>query len=157
MVFLFALSSLALGDEEARRASLDEFWSDVSEAVKSGDFEAYRAAHHPDGVLVMNGQSLTLESAHKGFQSGFEHTASGVVEAGIEFRWTHRSGGTGTAVEKGGFKYWSRANAEAPAGGSDYTQFTRIEVILVEGEMGWRILVQTQGEALTREQWDALE
>ncbi len=31
---------------------LDEYWNQVSKAVRTGDLEAYRATCHPDGVLI---------------------------------------------------------------------------------------------------------
>lgn len=150
LIFFFVYST-ALSDEATRITELDKFWSHVSGTVKTGDFEAYRAAHHPDGVLLNDGRSSSMESAHKGFQSGFEHTAAGAVKAGIEFRWSHRSGSTDTAWEKGAFRYWSKA------GGTDYVQYTSFETVLVKGKAGWQLLFQNQEKALTKEQWDALK
>ena len=108
-VFLFTLHSTLIVADDARFADVDKFWANISETVSKGDFGAYRSAHHPDAVLVVNGKSSSMESAHRAFQPGFDDTAAGTVEAGIEFRWTQRSVGDDTAFQKGAFRYWSEA------------------------------------------------
>ena len=91
-----------------------------------------------------------MENTHKFFKRGFDDTAAGAVEAGIEFLWTQRSVGSDTAFQKGVFRYWSKA------GGIDYMQYTPFEVVLVKGKTGWKLLTQKQAKAITKEQWDAL-
>ena len=42
----------AAGDNQARLAELDAYWAEVSRAVNTGDFEAYSATCHHEGILV---------------------------------------------------------------------------------------------------------
>ncbi|MEM9481592.1 MAG: nuclear transport factor 2 family protein [Verrucomicrobiota bacterium] len=148
--FLFSFHSSLLVADDAQTAEVDSFWAKISKSVSKGDFEAYRSAHHPDAVLVVNGKSQSMEGAHKAFQRGFNDTAAGTVKAGIEFRWTQRSVGVDTAFQKGVFRYWSEAS------GNSYTEYTQFEAILVKGDKGWKLLVQKQYKALTEEDWDAI-
>ena len=150
IVLLFSIHSNLLAADDATFVEVDKFWAKISESVSEGDFGAYRSAHHPDAVLVVNGKSQSMESAHKTFQRGFEDTAAGTVEAGIEFLWTQRSVDADTAFQKGAFRYWSEAD------GKTYDQYTQFEAILVKGDEGWKLLVQKQYRAMTKEQWDAL-
>ena len=149
-VLLFTFHSSLLAADDASFAEVDKFWEQISESVSKGDFGAYRSAHHPDAVLVVQGKSDSMESAHKAFQRGFDDTAAGTVKAGIEFLWTQRNVGGGTAFQKGVFHYWSES------AGRDYTQYTQFEAILIKGNKGWKLLVQKEYKTLTKEQWDAL-
>lgn len=49
---LILFSSCLLADETDRLKQLNAYWADVSKAVGSGDFAAYKATCHPEGVLV---------------------------------------------------------------------------------------------------------
>ncbi len=149
-VLLFFIHSSLLAADDAGIAEVDNFWAKISESVSKGDFGAYRSAHHPDAVLVVQGKSHSMESAHKAFQRGFDDTAAATVKSGIEFLWTQRSVGVDTAFQKGAFRYWSES------AGNTYVQYTQFEAILVRGNKGWELLVQKQYKALTKEQWDAL-
>ena len=91
-----------------------------------------------------------MENVHKGFKRGFDDTAAGTVKAGIEFLWAQRSVGIDTAIQKGAFRYWSET------AGTTYAQYTQFEAILVKGGNGWRLLVQKQYKALSKEQWNTL-
>ena len=75
LILQFSCHASLFAAEDARFAEVDKFWAKISESVSKGDFEAYRSAHHPDAVLVVNGKSNSMESAHKGFQRGFDDTA----------------------------------------------------------------------------------
>ena len=147
---LFFLHPTLISAHDTSVAEVDEFWTNLSESVSKGDFRAYRSAHHPDAVLVVNGKSGSMENAHKAFQRGFDDTAEGTVKASIAFRWTQRSVSGNTAFQKGAFHYWS------DAGGKTYSQYTQFEAILVKSDDSWRILAQKQYKAMTQEQWDAL-
>lgn len=149
-ILLLFFQSALLANEDAQIAEVEKFWAQISDSVSKGDFEAYRSAHHDDAVLLMEGRSHNMENTHKFFKRGFDDTAAGAVEAGIEFLWTQRSVGSDTAFQKGVFRYWSKA------GGIDYMQYTPFEVVLVKGKTGWKLLTQKQAKAITKEQWDAL-
>ena len=149
-VLLLSLHATLVAADDAILTDIDKFWANISGAVSKGDFDRYRSAHHPDAVLVVNGKSSSMETAHKEFRQGFDDTAAGHVDAGIEFRWTQRNVGDDTAFHKGAFRYWSEASGKA------YSQYTQFEAILVKNDKGWQILVQKQYRAMTKEQWNAL-
>ena len=151
-IWLFSLHASLLAADDAGFGEVDKFWSNISDSVSKGDFRAYRSAHHPDAVLVVNGKSQSMENAHKTFQRGFDDTAAGNVKAGIAFFWTQRNVAVESAFQKGVFHYWS----ETP--GKSYSQYTQFEAVLVKGkdDRRWKLLVQKQYRALTREQWDDL-
>ncbi len=148
LFFVFQINALA--EESTRLAELDKFWKRISQAVGKGDFEAYRQLHHPDGVWLMHGSPSRMETAHQGFREGFQHTVQGEVQAGIEFRWSQRRGGDGTALERGAYRYWSKS------GDVDYVQYTACEAVLVKTSDGWRLLTMNHVQPLTEAQWTAL-
>jgi len=148
-LILFLHSSLFA--EEVQGDGVDAFWTEISNSVSNGDFKAYRSAHHEDGVLIMGGKSISLVNAHKGFQRGFDDTASGKVQAGIEFLWSNRSVGEQTAILKGLFYYWSKAE------GVDFYLYTPIEVVLVKKDKSWKILTFRRDSPVTKEQWNKLK
>lgn len=51
---LFYSSNLSFAEEikGPRVAELNAFWTEVSRSVSEGDFDAYQASCHPEGVLV---------------------------------------------------------------------------------------------------------
>ena len=73
------LGCLLLGS--GNHAELDQYWAKVSEAVRTGDVEAYRATCHPDGVLVSGGQSES-ELLSQALEQGICRYAGRQMEAG---------------------------------------------------------------------------
>ena len=49
------------GDRASRLKSLDAYWEKVSQAVKTGDFEAYKSTCHSLGVLVSGSKKTPCE------------------------------------------------------------------------------------------------
>ena len=74
-----------LAEEEVRLAELDKYWEEVSRSVGEGDFEAYAATCHPEGVLVsgVRGNSSPLADALKRWKKEFDATKAGEMKAGV--------------------------------------------------------------------------
>ena len=106
------LGCLLLG--AGKQAELDQYWAKVSEAVRTGNIEAYRATCHPDGVLVSGGNSESelLSQALIRWGKEFADTRAGKMEARVEFRFGDRILGKDTAHETGIFLYSSRRKGE---------------------------------------------
>ncbi|MEM7011982.1 MAG: DUF4440 domain-containing protein [Verrucomicrobiota bacterium] len=140
-------------DDAARLAELDAYWAEVSRAVREGDFEAYRATCHPEAVLV-SGKSKTsypLTKALARWKVEFDATKAGDMKADVEFRFSQRFGDAETAHETGIFLY-SATNAEGKA----TAEHIHFRALLVKKEDGWKILMEYQKSAATKEEWDAL-
>ncbi|MFT5883203.1 MAG: hypothetical protein ACI9FG_001716, partial [Crocinitomicaceae bacterium] len=60
------------------KAELDAYWAEISRAVKTGDFEAYKATCHPEAVLVSGNkkQSYPLAKALVRWKKEFDDTKS---------------------------------------------------------------------------------
>ena len=145
--------AFAAQEEQARLAELDAYWTEVSRAVREGDFEGYKATCHEKGVLV-SGTKMTsypLSKALIRWKKEFTATKTGEVEAKVEFRFSQRLGNETTAHETGIFLY-SFTDAEG-LWKKDYVDF---QALLLKGEDGWKIMMEYQHSSATKDEWDAL-
>jgi hypothetical protein len=152
-VIFFAAPFAVAADDAARLAELDRFWNAVSQSVKTGDFEGYKATCHPEGVLVneKGKTSHPLTKALERWKPGFDDTKAGRARASVEFRFSERLGDETTAHETGIFLY-SFTDAQGQAK-KDYVRF---EALLVKRD-GWKILMEYQKSPATAEEWGALK
>jgi hypothetical protein len=143
----------AAADDAARLAELDRFWNAVSQSVKDGDFEGYKATCHPEGVLVSEKlkTSQPMTKALERWKSGFDDTKAGRAKASVEFRFSQRLGDGTTAHETGIFVY-----SFTDAQGQSKKDYVRFEALLVKRD-GWKILMEYQKATATPEEWAALK
>ncbi len=158
IIFILALcvSSYFSFAEEIKKpkiAELDAFWAEISRSVQEGDFEAYQASCHPDGVLVagIKKTSSPLSEVLVRWKKEFVATKSGAMKASVEFRYSQRVGDETTAHETGIFLYSS-----AGPGGKNDQEYVHFEVLLVKKEGRWQTLMEYQKSRATKEEWDAL-
>ena len=132
---------------------LDEYWNQVSQAVRTGDLEAYRATCHPDGVLISGKakKSELLSQALIRWGSEFADTKAGKMKASVEFRFSRRIKGKDTAHETGIFLCSSKNKGEEWK--KDYVHF---EALLVKKGGDWKILMEFQKSSATEKEWDSL-
>ena len=86
-----ATSALA-ADDNVRLVELDAYWAEVSRAVREGDFEAYKATCHEEGVLVSGSKQMSqpLAKALARWKPEFADTKAGKIKANVEFRFAQR-------------------------------------------------------------------
>ena len=145
--------SFAAEDDAARITELDAYWSAVSQAVATGDFEAYAATFHPDAVLV-SGTSKTsypISQALAKWKSGFEDTQQGKLQAKVEFRFSQRLGDANSAHETGIFHYSTKTED-----GKETSAHIHFEALLVKKEGKWLALMEYQKSVATEQQWLSL-
>lgn len=155
LLFLFPI--LLLGQdvepEKARIKQLDAYWAEVSRAVTTGDFAAYEATCHPDGVLVSGSKKTTspLADALKRWRKDFDATKRGDMKASVEFKFSQRLGDATTAHETGIFLY----SATGPDGKQtqDYINF---EALLLKRDGRWQIVMEYQKSNAAAAEFDAL-
>ncbi len=153
LVLFFATPFAVAADDAARLAELDRFWNAVSQSVKDGDFDGYKATCHPEGVLVTEKlkTSQPLAQALERWKPGFDDTKAGRAKASVEFRFSQRLGDGTTAHETGIFLYsFTYAQGQAK---KDYVRF---EALLVKRD-GWKTLMEYQKSPATAEEWAALK
>jgi len=147
-------ASPAGGNEQARLAELDAYWAEVSRAVGTGDFEAYQATCHEEGILVSGSketsQPLTMALAR--WKQDFLDTRAGKVTAGVEFRFSQRLGDETTAHETGIFLYTSRKSGE-----EEKKDYVHLQALLVKKQDAWKILMEYQQSSASKAEWDALK
>lgn len=150
-LLLFSLCLLA--DEPARLKQLDGYWAEVSNAVGSGDFTAYEATCHPEGVLVSGSKktSSPLADALKRWKKEFEATKSGEMKASVEFKFSQRLGDATTAHETGMFLY-----SATGADGKETREYIHFEALLVKHDSRWKIVMEYQKSKGTRAEFEAL-
>lgn len=146
--------SSGIAELHARLAELDAYWAVVSRAVNTGDFDAYAATCHPEGVLVSGGKqtSQPLADALARWKQGFLDTHNGRMKASVAFRFSRRIGDATTAHETGIFRYTSQLGDGLPK--SDYIH---LEALLVKKADSWKILMENQKGPATEAEWQALK
>ncbi len=139
---------------KARLAELDAYWAVVSRAVNTGDFDAYSATCHPEGVLVSGGKQMSqpLAAALARWKQEFIDTRDGKMKASVEFRFSRRIGDATTAHETGIFLYTAQ-----PEGGPPKAEHIHFEALLVKKPDGWKILMENQKGPATEAEWQALK
>ena len=144
--------SPAAGEKE-RLAELDAFWAEVSRAVREGDFAAYAATCHEEGVLVSGTKSTSypLRKALARWKQGFLDTKAGKMKADVQFRFSQRLGDETTAHETGIFLY-STVDSE----GNPTAAYVHFEGLLVKKDR-WKTLMEYQKAEASKEEWDALK
>ncbi len=152
LLWCVAGASLHSADDAARLSQLNAYWQEVARAVLTGDFEAYRATCHGEGVLVSGAKrtSYPLTTALAGWKQGFVDTQAGRMKASVEFRFSQRWGDETTAHETGIFLY-----TKTGPDGERQERFIHFEALLVKKER-WTILMEYQKGPATREEWDRL-
>jgi ketosteroid isomerase-like protein len=140
--------------QQARLAELDAYWAAVSRAVNTGDFDAYAATCHPEGVLVSGGKqtSQPLAAALARWKQEFLDTRDGKMKASVAFRFSRRIGDATTAHETGIFLYTAQ-NADGPP----KAEPIHFEALLVKKTDGWKILMENQKGPATEAEWQALK
>lgn len=143
-----------LDDEQARIKELDAYWAEVSRAVHEGDFEAYKAGCHSEGVLMSEAKQLSqpLAVALARWQNDFVKTRSGKVSSKVEFRFSNRFGDSTTARETGIFRYTSQEPGAEPK-----IEHVHLEALLVKRDGKWKTLLENQTGPATEVEWDALK
>lgn len=142
----------AAADAE-RLTEIDRLWAEVARAVREGDFEAYAATCHPDGVLVSEkkGLSQPLAAALARWKQEFRDTRAGRMTASVEMRFTSRLGDATTAHETGIFRYTSGTPGEPPR--TDYVPF---RALLVKRDGRWLVLMEHQLAHVDEAEWRKL-
>jgi ketosteroid isomerase-like protein len=140
--------------ESTRLAELDALWGTVSKAVATGDFEAYAATCHPDGVLVIGRRQRTepLTVSLQRWQKDFDDTRAGRMKASASLRWATRYGDATTAYEVGILRY-----ASQPIGGEEKVEYVDLEAVLVKHDNGWKVTCENQKGVTTEAAWKALD
>lgn len=158
VAFVLALcysSQLSFAEEAngPRVAELNAFWTEVSRSVSEGDFEAYQASCHPEGVLVSGSKktSSPLSEALVRWKKEFTATKSGAMKASVKFRFSQRLGDETTAHETGIFLY-----SNTGPDGKTNQEYIHFEVLLVNKEGHWQTLMEYQKSKATQQEWDAL-
>ena len=134
------------------RGELDAFWAEAAGTVREGDFDAYAALYHPDGVFVSDIKETTAPIADQLaiWKPGFEATKRGGTVADVKFRLTKRLVGPTTAHETGLFRYVS-----GPPGEEGDVYYIHFEALTVRGADGWRWVMERQLKAATPAEWAA--
>ena len=134
-------------EDSVRIAELDDYWAEVSRCVKQGDFDAYKATFHKDGVFVSGSrnEAYPISQALKRWKPDFTQTKSGKITASVDFRFSKRLGDEATAHETGMFLY-SRVNAD----GTKATYYVHLEALLTKRGT-WKAMMEYQKSQGTEE------
>ena len=150
-LFTFFLGGILLAGDTV--GELDEYWNRVSNAVRTGNLEAYRATCHQDGVLISGKakKSELLSQALIRWGKEFADTKAGKMQADVKFRFSERIVGKDTAHERGIFLYSSKKKGEEWK--KDYVHF---EALLVKKNGEWKILMEFQKSSATQKEWESM-
>ena len=152
-IALVAVGLLAATTSQADEvaAELKAYWSVISDAARTGNFEAMAAGYHPDAVLVSEyrGKTLPIKEALAIWKLGIEATRNGEMSANVEFRITEQLNDATTAHQVGIFRYESSQPGSEPE-----VQYVHFEALFVKQD-GWKMLMERQKHAATEAEWDA--
>jgi len=140
-------------EASVRIAELDAYWAEVSRCVREGDFDAYKATFHRDGILVSGtrNEAYPISQALAKWKPDFTQTQSGEIAASVEFRFSKRLGDATTAHETGMFLY-SRVNAD----GTKTMAYIHFEALLIK-HATWEAMMEYQKLQGTEEEWAKLK
>ncbi len=150
----FAIDSATPSPEDQTRLrELDAYWAVVSRAVGEGDFEAYKATCHEQGVLVAGIKKISqpLAKALARWKQEFDDTKAGMMKASVNFRFSSRIGDATTAHETGIFLYTQSAE------GKTIEEYIHFEALLIKQDGKWLILMEYQKAKATKEEWEGLK
>ena len=152
-VLVVGSASQLAADDRTRLAELDAYWTEVSRAVREGDFDGYKATCHEEGVLVSGSRqsSQPLSKALARWEKEFVATKSGKIKANVDFRFSQRVGDSTTAHETGIFCY-----STVDSAGKSNDEYIHFEGLLVKKNGSWRILMEYQKSKASLEEWKAL-
>lgn len=153
LIFMLGCAS-DQAQKQDRLTELDAYWKEVSRAVGEGDFEAYKASCHEEGILVYEPgeKAYPLAKALVKWKQEFDDTKSGRMKAGVSFRFSQRLGDETTAFETGMFLYY-----QIKPDGQKREEYIHLEALLVKKNGSWKILMENQKSKGTKEEWDKLK
>jgi ketosteroid isomerase-like protein len=133
---------------------INAYWAEVSRAVKAGDFEAYKATCHPDGVLVSGSRktSFPLADALKKWKKEFDDTKAGTRKSSAKFRFSKRYHDATTAYESGVLLYEFSTDE-----GKKGTEYIFLEALLLKRDGRWQIMMEYQIPGATEKDWAELK
>jgi hypothetical protein len=133
---------------------LDAYWAEVSRAVKTGDFQAYKATCHPEAVLVTGTkkQSYPLAKALVRWKKEFDDTKSGDRKSSATFRFSSRYHDETTAHETGMLLY-EFSTKDGKVG----KEYVFLEALLLKREGKWLIMMEYQKAVGTVADWEKLK
>lgn len=136
----------------ADTTEINAYWKEVSRSVREGDFEAYKATCHPEGVLVAGTRqkSEPLSEALARWKKNFTQTKSGEMKANASFRFSQRIINETTAHETGILLYTEKTKDR------NIVDYVHLETLLVKKNGRWLILMEYQKSAATEAEWKAL-
>ncbi len=133
---------------------LDAYWAEVSRAVNTGDFQAYKATCHPDAVLVSGNkkQSYPLAKALVRWKKEFDDTKSGDRKSSATFRFSTRYHDETTAHETGMLLY-EFSTKDGKVG----KEYVFLEALLLKRKGKWVIMMEYQKATGAAEDWEKLK
>ena len=133
---------------------LDAYWAEVSRAVKTGDFQAYKATCHPDAALVSGNkkQSYPLAKALVRWKKEFDDTKSGDRKSSATFRFSSRYHDETTAHETGMLLY-EFSTKDGKVG----KEYVFLEALLLKRGGTWLIMMEYQKAVGTVTDWEKLK
>lgn len=143
--------------DSLRIIELDTYFTEISRAVREGDFNGYKATYHKDAVCVFTAgkkkYSNPIDVQLALWKPGIDDTKAGKVKSHVEFRFSQRVGDPTSAHETGIFYFTSidKSGKVLATGGVHF------EMLLVKRNGVWLALMEYQKSKATQEEWDALK
>lgn len=155
LLFLCSLNGYSQNSgskENDRLTELNDFWKEVSRTIEEGDFEGYADTFHEKATLVsgISNKAYPIATALAGWKKDFDDTMSGKRKSSVAFKFNKRLGDTSTAFESGIFYYSYELD------GQKNGYYIHFDGLLVK-EGTWKMMMEYQKSAATKEDWDALK
>lgn len=128
------------------------YWNEVSRSAGAGDFVAYSATCHPQGVYIseINQSIYPLSRALEQWEPMFHDVRENRMQAAVAFRFSQRLYEPTNAHETGIFRFTSVADGEHTV------RYVHFEALLQKTHIGWQVMLEHQKSAATEAEWKAL-
>jgi len=128
-----------------------DVWTVITRTVANADIDGMAATYHPDAVVVLPGRTVPIGEQIPRWGKGMVDAAQRRETASVEFRFSRRVDNATTAFETGMFKY-----TVTDSTGKSTPYHIPMEVLLVQVNGKWRILMERQFAATDLAAWNQL-
>jgi ketosteroid isomerase-like protein len=129
----------------------DELYREIQRTVAEADFEGMANTYHPDAVVVTTELTHPVADVIERWKTEGEAFAREGGEANVDFRFSSRLTGEGTAFDTGIFRY-----STIDTDGTRTVYYTHFENLAIQKDGVWQTMMEHQVNKATESEWDQL-
>ena len=133
---------------------LDTAWEKLKKSISKGDFRSFKSVYHRDAIFVngISKNTYPIKNAFEGWKQGFDDTKSGIINAHLDVRFSHRLYDNSSAHETGIFHYYTINKY-----GKQSDSYIHFESLWVKKNNKWLMIMENQKSRTYKDEWNELE